>query len=206
MRRRPDLTLAVIFIVTAGSVSLTPAKGFPGPQGIPRSANVEVRLLKAPGLNLAGSKWEVAYEFRIIAESNLFAERKKLNEGSTEHAGDLIKKATLASSLMSPNSQRLTLQIPFTSTTLDRLKHQPADRLAPGEDRNSQVFLFYAVITVHDAKLRKTLTIPVTRTWDFANFPDARFGVSVEIDSDGSYSVRSSSRKTPTITTERRVQ
>jgi hypothetical protein len=175
-------------------------------QKVPRSATVTVRLLKAPGLNLPGSKWEIAYELRILAESRLFRERARLNDGSTEHAGDLIKKAMLAKSLASSIGQALLLEIPFDAPTLDKLKKQPVDRLAPGEDAKAQTFVFYSVISVHDARLKKTLTIPVSRVWDFANFPEARFEINLEINDDESYNVRSSSRKTPTITIQRRAK
>lgn len=128
-------------------------------QRVPRSAIVTINLRKAPGLKLPGSKWEIAYEFRVIPESRLWPERDKLKEGSTERAGDLIKKASLAKSLASSTGQTLLLDIPFNAPTLDKLKNQPEDRLAPGQDAKSQIFVFYSVISVHDAKLKKNLTI-----------------------------------------------
>lgn len=205
MKKSLSMILFVSFLISGG-LSLTAAKNSQALQKVPRSATVAIRLLKAPGLNLPSSRWEAACEFRMIPESNLWSEREKLKEGSTERAGDLVKKATLAKSLGSSAGQTLLLEIPFTAPTLDKLKNQPKDRLAPGQDVKSQVFLFYSIISVHDARLKKTLTIPVSRMWDYANFPDARFEVNVEINDDESYSVRSSSRKTPTITIERRTK
>src|SRR5436305_13779290 len=93
-------------------------------QPVPRSATVTVRLLKAPGLNLPGSKWEIAYEFRIMPESQLWSERGKLNDSSTEHAGELIKKASVAKSLETSVGQTLSLQIPFDANTLSKLRNQ----------------------------------------------------------------------------------
>ena len=159
---------------------------------VPREAIVALRLLRAPGLGVAGSNWEIAYEFRMMPESNLWSERDKLKEGSTQRAGDLLKKATLAKSIQSSGEQTLLLEIPFSATTLEKLKGQPNDRSVPGQDSKSQIFLFYSVISVHDFKLKKTITIPVTRIWDFANFRDARFEVALEINDDGSYAVNSS--------------
>lgn len=169
-------------------------------QPVPRSAMVTVRLLKAPGLNLPGSKWEIAYEFRIMPESLLWSERGKLNDSSTEHAGELIKKASMEKSLETSVSQTLSLQIPFDTNTLSKLRNQPADRLAPGHETKSQIFVFYAVVSVHDSKLKKTVILPISRIWDYANFPDARFEVTVEINDDSSYYIRSSSIKSPGIT------
>ena len=175
-------------------------------QKVPESATVSVRLVKAPGLNLPGSKWEISYEFRIIPESNLWNERAKLKEGSTERAGDLIKQATVTKSLSASAGQNVILDIPFTSEILNKLKNQPKDRRAPGADAASQIFLFYAIILVRDAKLKKTLTIPATRVWDYANFPDAVFEVNVEINNDESFSVKSSSIAAPSVKIHRRTR
>jgi hypothetical protein len=206
MKRRLVTILFVVFLISRGPLPVAGTNSRPL-QKVPRSATVMIRLLKAPGLNLPGSKWEIAYELRMLPESRIFQERAKLNESSTEHAGDLIKKATLAKSLDSSIGQTLLLEIPFDAPTLDKLKNQPVDRVPPGEeDVKFQVFVFYSVISVHDARLKKTLTIPVSRIWDFANFPEARFDVNLEINDDESYNVRSSSRKTPTITIQRRTK
>lgn len=205
MKRRLVTILFVLFLISRAPFPVAGTNSRPL-QKVPRSGIVTLRLLKAPGLNLPGSKWEIAYELRMLPESRLFQERAKLNASSTERAGDLIKKATVAKSLSSSSGQTLLLEIPFDAPTLDKLKNQPKDRLAPGEDAKAQTFVFYSVISVHDAKLKKTLTIPVGRTWDFANFPEARFEVNVEINDDASYYVRSSSRKTPAITIQRRPQ
>jgi len=205
MKRRLVTILFVLFLISRGPLPVTGTNSR-ALQNVPRSGTVTLRLLKAPGLNLPDSKWEIAYELRMLPESRLFQERKKLNDNSTEHAGDLIKKATLGKSLESSTGQTLLLEIPFDAQTLDKLKNQPKDRLAPGEDAKSQIFVFYSVISLHDAKLKKTFIIPVSRIWDFANFPEARFEVDVEINDDASYYVRSSSRKTPTITIQRRPE
>ncbi|MEA2205281.1 MAG: hypothetical protein QOE77_2057 [Blastocatellia bacterium] len=194
----------LLCLMSRGSVPVAGTNSRPL-QKVPRYGVVTVRLMKAPGLNLPGSKWEIAYELRMLPESRLFQERAKLNDNSSERAGDLIKKATLAKPLASASGQTLTLEIPFDALTLEKLKHQPADRLAPGQDAKSQIFVFYSVINVHDAKLKKTLTIPVARIWDFANFPGARFEINIEIGNDETFNVKSSSLKSRDITTQRRT-
>ena len=176
---------------------------------IPGAATVEVTLLKAPGLNLAESNWEIAYEFRITNELSLWTERKKFDGQSTERVGDLIKQDTVSKSLDSPAGQRLQLQIPFNESTLARLRNQPTSllkltsanmteeniKLNHENEVKSQVFLFYSVIRLYDAKLKKTFVMPVRRVWDFGAFPDARFEISIEINGVDSYSVKSSSPK-----------
>jgi hypothetical protein len=205
MKKRFVTILFVLFLASLGSlpVSGTDSRAL---QKVPKSGIVSVHLLKAPGLNLPGSKWEIAYELRMLPESRLFKEQRKLNDSSTEHAGDLIKKGALAKTLESSIGQKMLLEIPFDATTLDKLKNQPADRLAPGQDTKAQTFVFYSIISVHDSKLKKTLIIPMCRTWDFANFPEARFEINIEISDDERVDVRSSSLKSHGITLPRRTK
>jgi hypothetical protein len=205
MKRPLAVILFVLFLISRAPAPVAATNSRVSPK-VPRAATVTIRLLKAPGLNLPGSKWELAYELRMLPESSLWQERGKLKEGSTERAGDLIKKASLAKSLASLTGQTLLLEIPFDVPTLEKLKNQPEDRLAPGQDAKSQIFVFYSVISVHDGRLKKTLTIPVTRIWDFANFPDARFEVNIEINDNEGVNVRSSSRQTPALTIQRRTK
>ncbi|MDX6574633.1 MAG: hypothetical protein QOE96_586 [Blastocatellia bacterium] len=205
MKKRLVTILFVLFLTSLGPlpVSGTDSRSL---QKVPRSGIVSLHLIKAPGLNLPGSKWEIAYELRMLPESRLFQERAKLDDRSTEHAGDLVKKGTLAKSLSSSNGQTMLLEIPFDTATLDKLKNQPADRLAPGHETEAQTFVFYSIISVHDSKLKKTLTIPVSRTWDFANFPEARFEINIEISDDERVDVRSSSLKSRGIALPRRTK
>ena len=112
VKKRLVTILFVLCLISRGPwlVAATNSRAL---QKVPRSATITLRLLKAPGLNLPGSKWEIAYELRMLPESRLFQERAKLNESSTEHAGDLIKKAMLARSLESSTGQILLLEVPF---------------------------------------------------------------------------------------------
>lgn len=179
---------------------------------VPRSAVVEIVLLKAPGLNVAGSKWEIAYEFRITNETSLWTERAKFNGTSKERVGDLLKQGTVKNPLESQSGQKLHVEIPFTTETLARLRNQPTTRinltsatttaknvkLTQEQELKSQVFLFYSVVSVYDAKLKKTLTIPVSRVWDFEDFPEAKFEIRIEIEGENSYRVNSSLPKNAT--------
>jgi len=183
------------------------------PTQVPRSATVQILLLKAPGLNMRNSKWEIAYEFRITNEMSLWeaAKRRRLNGSGEERIGNLIKQGTFAKSLESQTGQELVLQIPFTAEVLEKLRNQPASRinltaatstpenikLNDEQEAKSQVFLFYAIVSVHDARLNKTITIPVNREWDFMNFPDATFEVKIEITGADSFTVNTSRIKNP---------
>ena len=201
MKRPLGMGVVVLMFLVLGSLPRMVVADPGSPREVPRSATVEILLLKAPGLNVAGSKWEVAYEFRITNETSLWTEREKFKGKSKERVGDLLKQATVKNSLESPQGQKLVLEIPFTAETLERLRNQAKDRLniTPTTPENvklineqelkSQVFLFYAVVSIYDARLKKTLTIPVSCVWDFMNFPEARFEVKIEIVGEDVYSV-----------------
>ena len=209
MKRRFSIGVVVLMLLVLGSLPRMVVAGQVSPRQAPRSATVKILLLKAPGLNVTGSKWKIDYEFRITNEASLWTEREKVNDPSKGRVGDLLKQATVKNSLESARGQKLLLEIPFKAETLERLRNQPKDRLnitAPTpenvklinqQERKSQVFLFYSVVSVYDARLKKTLTIPVSGVWDFMNFPDAKFEVKIEITGADVYRVDVSHPKNP---------
>lgn len=208
MIRLVSLSLATTLFFAAGSVSGKPGTALPISQEIPKMAVVEITLLRAPGINDGGSRWEIAYEFRIASEAALWEAGKqgKFKAGSEERVGELIKGGGVKKMFRSPDNRRVVFQIPFGSEIQERLRNQPRDRvkIRPGrispediklskeQEMRAQAFLFYSVIEIYDAKLKKTIMIPASRTWDFDTYPQARFEIKVEINNDGSYSVNSS--------------
>ena len=178
------------------------------PQRIPTAATVEIVLLTAPGIDDEGSKWEIAYEFRIINEAAnetaYFAARK---QGKPEgRIGELIKEADVGKPLRSAENHKFVFAIPFSPEIQARLRNQPREhpKIAPGpitpesykaskeQDTQFQIFKFYSVINVYDARLKKNILIPVNQEWTFAKYSDARFGFKIEIDSDGGASWKTS--------------
>lgn len=205
MIRLLSLSLAAIFFVAGGGVPVNPQVSAQASQEIPKAATVEIVLLKAPGINVEGSRWEIAYEFRIANEVTLWNARNDLKAGSGKRFGELIKEGMVKGTLRPPASRKVVFRIPFSSEIQERLRNQPRDRVnTPGQmtpedirllkeqEMKSQVFLFYPIISIYDAKLKKQFIIPELRLWDFVDYPQARFEIKVEINNDGSYSVNSS--------------
>jgi hypothetical protein len=176
-------------------------KGQPPAQKIPTAATIEIVLLTAPGIDDEGSKWEIAYEFRITNEAAIeaayFAARK---QGKPEgRVGELIQQADVRKPLRSPENHKFVFEIPLSPEIQERLRNQPKEHLkvAPGpitpesykaskdQDTQFQIFKFYSVISVYDARLKKNILIPVNQEWTFAKYPDARFGFKIEINNDG---------------------
>jgi hypothetical protein len=168
---------------------------------VPKLATIEVVLLTAPGIDDEGSKWEIAYEFRITNEAAneaaFFAARR---QGKPEgRVGELIKDADVRKPLRSADNHKFVFEIPLSPEIQARLRNQPREHLkiAPGpitlesyqvskeQAAQFQIFKFYSVIIIYDARLKKNILIPVDQEWTFAKYPDARFGFKIEIDSDG---------------------
>jgi hypothetical protein len=175
---------------------------------VPRSATVEVLLLKAPGLYTSGSKWEITYEFRIANQTAEWEawKRRKLNGGSEDRIGDILKEGAEKKLLRSAENQKVVFHIPFAPAIVGRLSNDPKGsvRITPGkltskeielsrqQESKSQVFFFYSIINVYDAVLKKNFIIPVSRVWPYQSYPQAKFQIKVEIYDDGSYHVNSS--------------
>lgn len=203
-----SLSLVAILLLAAGSGPSNLRASVQASQEIPKAATVEIVLLKAPGINDEGSKWEIVYEFRIINQAAEWQAWKqgKFKAGSGERVGELIKEGTIKETLRSPANRKIVLKIPFSPDILERLRNQPRERIktTPGQitpeeiklfkeqEMKFQVFLFYPVINIYDAKLKKNFIIPASRTWAFEEYPQARFEMTVEINDDGTYRVKSS--------------
>lgn len=198
--------LATCFFMVGGYLGAAVAQPSAS-QRIPRDATIEVTLLKAPGVTVSETRWEIDYEFRLATETDLWnASRSANSKGiAAERAGELLTKGSLTRTINSPKDQTFTLKIPLNMQAQDRLRNQPKNRLnltagnltpenlklLEEQKRLSQVFMFYSIVNVHDGKLKKTVVIPISRGWDFSNHRNARFGITIEIKDDRTYSWKS---------------
>jgi hypothetical protein len=208
MMRRLSLTLATISFLVVGSVSGKLRAGLPIRQEIPKTATVEIILLGAPGINEEGSNWEIAYEFRIANQATCYEAWKqgKFKDGSRERVGELIKEGDVKKIFQSRENRKVLFQIPFSPQIQEKLRNEPRNRFkfTPGkitpeeiklsreQEMRAQSFLFYSVINLYDARLKKTLMIPARFHWPFGSYPQARFEIKIAINNDGSYSVNTS--------------
>ena len=202
-----SLSFATILFLAASSTPSNLLKSVQASQEIPKAATVRITLVNAPGINDEGSRWEIAYELRIINQAAEWQAWKqgKFKGGSEERVGELIREGSVKQLLRSPQNRRVVFKIPFSPEIQERLKNQPRDlvKFTPGnitpeeiklskeQEMKLQVFLFYSTLSIYDAKLKRNFIIPVSRTWPFNNFPDARFEIKIEIHDDGGYSVHS---------------
>ena len=201
--------LGILLLVTNDLSQQLKSRTMPSRE-VPRAAIIEIVLLRAPGIDDKASQWEIAYELRITNEAAneaaYFAARKQgKSQGDDARFGELIKAADLRKPLGSPENHKFVFQIPLSAEIQERLRNQPKERVtaAPGltspekllqeQETKFQIFKFYGVINIFDARLKKNILISVPQSWDFANYPDARFGLTIEINSDGSYRWKTSS-------------
>lgn len=205
-----SLTLAAILLLGVGGAPGNLRAKMPASQEPPKAATVKIILLKAPGINDEGSRWEIAYEFRIANEITLWEawKQRKSKGGSEQRVGELIKEGSFKESLRPSGNHEVIFHIPFSPEIQERLRNQPRERVktTPGQptpeevkllkeqEIKSQVFLFHPVINIYDAKLKKNILISYPQSWGFEEYPQARFEIKVEINDDGSYNVNSSLR------------
>lgn len=207
MIRRLSLTFAVILLLIISIVPDNSLARMPTSQEIPKSATVKVVLLNSPGINDEGSRWEIAYELHLANEITLWEawKQRTSNGGSERRVGELIKEGSFKGPLRSSNNHEVVFHIPLSPEIQARLRDQPRERvkesqgqrtpeeikLLKEQETKSQVFLFYSVITIYDAKLKKNIVIPASRSWSFDGYPQTQFEIKIEINGDGGYSVKS---------------
>lgn len=203
-----SLGIAAILFLAASSVPGNLLASAPASQELPKAATVKIVLVNAPGINDEGSRWEIAYQLRIANQATAWDawKQKKLAGGSNERIGELIKEGSARQLLQSPQDRQFVFKIPFSSEIQERLKNQPKDfvKYTPGkitpqeiqllkeQERKSQIFFFYPIISIYDAKLKKDIIILQPFSWSFSDYPDARFAIKIEIHDDGSYSFKTS--------------
>ena len=202
------MTLAASLFLATGNFSGEQGAAVPISQDVPKTATVEIVLLVAPGINEEESRWEITYELRIANQLTLWEawKQRQLNGQSEQRLGELIKQGSVKKMLRTAENRRVVLQIPLSSEIRERLRAQPREplKITPGkitsediklsreQEIKSQNFLFYSVVSVYDAKLKKNVLISASRTWNFEEYRQAKFKITLEINEDGSYTTKSS--------------
>lgn len=211
MRRTATTIVTILTVLLYGEIEPNTKASLRLSQTVPTSAVIDFVLSEAPGLSTRKSKWEISYELRLSNEAELWDARKreKASGVGEVRTGELLKTASIKKSLESADSRRIHIAVPFSTSTLQALRDEPREsiritasnrtpenlKLAKEQEVKSRVFLLYAIVSVYDATLQRTVTIPVSRAWGFTAHPDARFDVKIDIHKDGSYSVKSSEPK-----------
>jgi hypothetical protein len=206
MIRQVSLPLAAILFLAVEWAPGNLQARMKASQEVPKTATIKVVLLNAPGINDEGSRWEIAYELRLANEITLWKawKQRQVNGGSELRVGDFIKEGVFRRSLQSPKNREAIFHIPLSPDIQEKLRNQPMERVRDSQSQRtpeeikqlkeqeikSQVFMFYEVIKIEDAKLKKNFIIPASRSWAFGDHPDAQFEIKVEINSDGGYNIK----------------
>lgn len=191
------------------------------------NAKIKITLLDLPGVNLEKSKWELAYELRIINEKDLFAAMTNgsLKLDADHKIGEFVAKNSLTRSALSNKENReVVLTIPLDKMLREKLANDlesldkfnklvaenknDSDSLAERQMK-TQSFLMYGNILVYDAKLKKNIIVPfnwVLPYTRFSHLPGANFEMIFEIKENGDYGTRvilpERVKKSMTITTK----
>ena len=198
MRMLSFLVLAVLTLTGTAAVSQKPAP----PVNVPAESVIEIVLVEAPGINHAGSGWEINYEVRLATDADLWeAHRNRASRGDdTARVGELIKEGSVKQLFDSPGNRKALLRIPLNQEIQGRLRNQPPrldQRLAAEmtleqsreREKRAQNFMFRAVAEVYDARLGKKLIMTLVGAWPFDSFPEARFEIRIWIRADGDYKI-----------------
>jgi hypothetical protein len=198
-------TIAVLMLATTGLAQNALGRYQSLAQTAPTSAIIEVVLVNAPGINDKTSKMEIAYQLRITNESTFYdaLHQGKFNAGSEERVGELVREDSVKKPLRYLKDRKVIFRIPLRAEIRERLRNQPKDRvkltaasataenirLSRAQEKAAQVFLFYSTFNIYDARLKRNIIIPISRTWTFTNYPQAWFEITIEINGDGGYRV-----------------
>src|SRR2546429_7900146 len=109
MIRIVSLGIATILFLAISTTPDNLRASVPASQEIPKVATVRITLVNAPGINDAGSRWEIAYELRIINQADDWKAWKqgKFKAGSEERVGELIKEGSVKETLRSPANRQV---------------------------------------------------------------------------------------------------
>lgn len=198
------LAVASVFFLSPGNVLREAEPGSPPAQEVPKIATVEI-MLNAPGIASPESNWEIAYELRLASDAVLWqASKQRQNGNGRERVGDLIKEGGVKKTLRLPQDQKMVFQIPLNPDIQERLRNQPRApvkipsgtpspeeiKLLSEQEMLRQSFQFYSVINIYEGKLKRKFIVPASFSWPYADHPQARFEIKVELNSDGSYNVK----------------
>jgi hypothetical protein len=171
-----SLTLALLLLTTLASARAQKADG--DPSSPPSNLTLAFELQNLPGINEAGSHWEVSYQWRI-------ADRQEFNRWSDagEDPATLASVGMLLSSqsfklsgLSESRNRRFEVSVPVKDELLERLSEA---------DRHHQVVWLYATVLIHDAKLGKDVIRKVNPAWGPNFYRKGVSRVRIELLPDG---------------------
>lgn len=171
-----SLTFALLLLTT---LAPTPAqKADSTPPSPPDNLTLAFELLDLPGIDEAGSYWEVSYQWRI-------ADRQEFNRWSD--AGEdpvtlasvgmlLSSQSFKLSGLSESRNRRFEVSVPVKDKLLERLS---------GADRRQQVVWLDATVRIHDVKLRMDVIRKVNPAWGPNFYREGVSRVRIELLPDG---------------------
>lgn len=168
-----------------------------------KTTEIKINFLDLPGKDLKASKWEIAYELRIIENAELMeavkAETFKYMNEDKQRFGEVIDKGSFTrTNLIDEKNRTVTLNFPLDENVQIHLKKHFAARVPANveyddstkdlfkkQENDSQLFLFYATALIYDAKLKKNIITPFSWILPVRRNPDGKFEMYLEIEADG---------------------
>jgi len=175
-----SLTFALLLLTT-----LAPAQRAAGaqkadatPPSPPSKLMLVFELQDLPGINEAGSYWEVSYQWRI-ADRQEFDRWSDAGEdpATLDGVGMLLSSQSFKRSRLSESrNRRFEVSVPVKDKLLEQL----------GEaNRHPQVVWLYASVLIHDAKLDRDVIRKVNPAWGPNFYREGVSRVRIEVLPDG---------------------
>lgn len=168
-----------------------------------KNADIKINFLDLPGKDLKASKWEIAYELRLVDNDTFMeavkAETFKYMNEDKQRFGEVIDKGSFSKTNLSDETNRtVTLNFPLNTNFQARLAKHFAARVPANieyddstkdlfkkQENESQLFLFYATALIYDAKLKKNIITPFSWILPVRRNPDGKFELYLEIEENG---------------------
>lgn len=145
---------------------------------IPEQLTLTFELQDLPGGNLAGSFWEVSYEWRIADRRDFL--KWSLNgedPAAQDSVGILLSKGSFTRpNLASPDNRRFATLVPVNGELLERLRNG---------DKKPQIVWLDASVRIYDAKLGAEVIKKVNPAWGPHFYRVGAANVRMELTRDG---------------------
>jgi hypothetical protein len=172
---RTCVAFLLLILWTAGE-SVNAQKPSGDTPSLPSNLTLALELQTLPGLNAAGSYWEVSYQWRI-ADQREFDRWSEGGEDPASQVGTLLSKQSFRhGNLSSSQNRRYEVSVPITGELLKQMRQTA---------RRPQVLWLDATMRIHDATLGADVVRKINPVWGPNSYRDGKANVRVELMPNG---------------------
>lgn len=176
--KQPSLKTHVTFLLlmlwtVSGSVNAQKVGDATPP---PSKLTLAFELQSLPGINAAGSYWEVSYQWRL-ADQREFDRWSEGGEEPGSRVGTLLSKHSFRrDNLGAGQNRRYEVSVPIKGELLRQMRQNA---------RRPQILWLDATMRIHDAALGADIVKKINPVWGPSSYRDGKANVRVELMSNG---------------------